>query len=374
MEPKCLSIMGGQRIMLKETSIKIAAAILATAAIALSGISAAGAAAREEIAAVSVNAKGSNFRYWQKDSASLAKLRAYVKTVTDPKSPEFIPLRDRIAVFDVDGTLACETAPFCFDFLMMVDRALYDPSYTASEQDKANARDVERDIYAHKVTNETRVKTCASHASVFGGMTPGEYAAYTKKYLEKPVEGFSNLKIGEAYFLPMVEVLSYLRANEFKIFLVSGADREYTRVMAEVLPVDCDNILGTDYRFAASNQNGRDGMEYVFTTDDKVVRGEFEVKNINMNKVSVMAREIGRQPVLAFGNSGGDFSMYNYTTTNPRYKTIVFSLLADDTEREFGKPASAEKMLKNCEIYGWVPVSMKNEWKTIYGDHVKKSN
>ena len=76
--------------------------------------------------------------------------------------------------------------------------------------------------------------------------------------------------------------------------------------------------------------------------------------------------------MLAFGNSGGDFSMYNYTATNPRYKTMVFSLLADDTEREFGKPASAEKMLKNCNEHGWVPVSMKAEWRTIYGDNVKK--
>ena len=159
----------------------------------------------------------------------------------------------------------------------------------------------------------------------------------------------------------MVEVLSYLRANDFKIFLVSGADRAYTRVMAEVLPVDSDNILGTDYRFVAANQKDKDGMEYVFTANDKVVRGEFEVKNINMNKVSVMAREIGKQPVLAFGNSGGDFSMYNYTTTNQHYKTTVFSLLADDTEKEFGNPASAEKMLKkaakNCAEFDNVSFS-----------------
>ncbi len=359
--------------MIKNKSLKIVAAIITTAVISLSEIPGVDAAARDEIAAVNVNANGSNFRYWQQDSAALAKLRAYVEAVTNLQNPEFIPIRDRIAVFDVDGTLACETAPFCFDFLMMVDRALYDPGYTASAQDRANAKDVERDIYARNVTDETRAKTCASHASVFSGMTSEEYAAYTKKYLKKPVEGFKNLKIGEAYFLPMVEVLSYLRANDFKVFIVSGADRAYTRVMAEVLPVDSDNILGTDYRFVAANQQGKDGMEYVFTADDKVVRGEFEVKNINMNKVSVIAREIGKQPVLAFGNSSGDFSMYNYTTTNPHYKTIVFSLLADDTEREFGKPASVEKMIKNCEKYGWIPVSMKNEWKTIYGDNVKKS-
>ena len=330
------------------------------------------AASREEIAAVRVNANGKDFKYWQKDAPSLAKLQAYVKSVTNPKDKDFIPVKDRIAVFDVDGTLACETAPFCFDFLMMVDRALYDASYTASMQDRANAKDVERDIYAHKVTNDTRIKTCDSHASVFGGMTVEEYAEYTRKYGEKKVEGFQNLKIGEAYYLPMVEVLSYLKENGFKIFLVSGADRQYTRVMAEILPVDSDNIMGTDYRYVALNQNGKNGMEYVFATEDKVVRGDFEVKNINMNKVSVMAREIGKQPVLAFGNSSGDFSMYNYTTANPRYKSMVFSLLCDDTEREYGKPQAAEKMRKNCEKYGWVPVSMRDEWTTIYGDAVKK--
>ncbi len=358
--------------MLENNHIKTIAFLCAALAIGFGTIGTAQGAAREEIASVRVNAKGSNFQYWQKDSQALSKLRAYVKDVTNPKSPDYIPQRDRIAVFDVDGTLACETAPFCFDFLMMVDRALYDSDYKASARDRANAKDVERDIYAHKVTNDTRRKTCESHASVFGGMTMDEYTAYTKKYLEKQVEGFQNLKIGEAYFLPMVEVLSYLRENGFKVFLVSGADRQYTRVMAEVLPVDSDNILGTDYRYVAAGQNGKEGMEYVLRQEDKVVRGEFEAKNINMNKVSVMAREIGKQPVLAFGNSSGDFSMYNYTTTNPHYKTMVFSLLCDDTEREFGKPASAEKMLNNCEKNGWVPVSMRDEWKTIYGDGVQR--
>ena len=331
------------------------------------------AASRTEIAQISVNQKGSNFKYWQKGAAVLAQLRDYVQKVTNPKDKDFIPVRDRIAVFDVDGTLVCETAPFCFDFLMMVDRALYDSSYTASARDAQNAKDVEMDIYAHKVTNDTRIKTCESHASVFAGMTPEEYETYTEKYMQKSVEGFQNLKIGEAYYLPMVEVLSYLRANDFKIFLVSGADRQYTRVMVEILPVDSDNIIGTDYRYVEENQQGKDGMEYVFPSDGKVVRGEFEVKNINMNKVSAMAKEIGKHPVLAFGNSSGDFSMYNYTTANTKYKTMVFSLLADDTEREFGKPVSAEKMLKNCEKNGWIPISMRDDWRTIYGDNVKKT-
>ena len=150
--------------------IKIIASLCVAVAIGAGWAGTAHGATREEIASIQVNAKGSNFQYWQKDSQALTRLRSYVKDVTNPKSSDFIPQRDRIAVFDVDGTLACETAPFCFDFLMMVDRALYDSDYNASARDRANARDVERDICAHKVTNDTRLKTCESHASVFGSI------------------------------------------------------------------------------------------------------------------------------------------------------------------------------------------------------------
>ena len=86
-----------------------------------------------------------------------------------------------------------------------------------------------------------------------------------------------------------------------------------------------------------------------------------------------MAREIGKQPVIAFGNSGGDSSMFNFTATNPKYKTKIFALLCDDTEREFGKLSAAEKMRKSATENGWITISMRNDFKTIYGDNVKRT-
>ena len=329
------------------------------------------AATRDEISAIKVT-KSAKFSYWSKDSKAKQELIEYVKDITNKSSKNFIPVKDRIAVFDVDGTLACETAPFCFDFMMFVHRALDDPNYTASAQDRENAEAVKAAIYNKKMTNDVRRKHCLSNASVFAGMTPAEYADYTKNYFNTPVEGFTNLKVGEIFYLPMVEVVSYLRANDFKIFLVSGAERSYTRILAEVLDVDSDNIIGTDYKYVAENQGDKDGMDYIYKTTDKLVRGDFVSKNININKVNLMAREIGKQPILAFGNSSGDFSMFNYTSTNPKYKTKIFVLLCDDTEREYGKPASAEKMQKAAAENGWVAVSMKNDFKTIYGDNVKR--
>ena len=144
---------------------KILAALTA-GLIAFGTFNAVDAMPRDEIAAIQVK-KAKDFKFWAKDSAAKQKLIEYVSDVTNKKSKNYIPVEDRIAVFDVDGTIACETAPFCFDFMMFVYRALDDPNYIASAQDKANAEAVKAAIYNKKMTNDVRRKHCASNASVF---------------------------------------------------------------------------------------------------------------------------------------------------------------------------------------------------------------
>ena len=348
---------------------KICAAVTA-ALIAFGTFGAVDAMPREQIAKIQVK-KTSDFKFWTKNSVPKQKLIEYVKDVTDKRSKNFIPIEDRIAVFDVDGTIACETAPFCFDFMMFVYRALDDPNYIASAQDKANGEAVKAAIYAKKMTNDVRRKHCESNANVFAGMTAEEFAAYTKNYLNTPVEGFDNLKVGEAFYLPMIEVISYLKANDFKIYLVSGADRDYMRTSAEILPVD--NMIGTDYKYVATNQGDIDGMDYTLKPEDKVIRGEFVSKDINMNKVSNMAREIGKKPVLAFGNSGGDSSMINFSMRGNKYRTLAFFVICDDLEREFGNIDKANKCIKLADDNGWIKISMRDDFKTIYGDNVRRT-
>ena len=96
------------------------------------------------------------------------------------------------------------------------------------------------------------------------------------------------------------------------------------------------------------------------------------IKNLQMNKVTTIVQEIGVQPVLAFGNSSSDASMLNYTIYNNSYKALAFMLMCDDLKREYGNEQKAEKMREGCEKYGWICVSMRDDWKTIYGDHVKR--
>ena len=354
---------------------------------------------RAQLAKISVNANGSNFQYWNKNAPSFQKLTAYVKDVTDPKSPNFIPVEDRIAVFDLDGTLICETTPSYFEWMLYLERVLNDPSYTPTPKEKAYAQMVKAGIYRIGIPNPvagtgleasphaagleapkalpkdlSREEARAQEAA-FAGMSLADYDAYVRRFMQTPAEGMKNLVRGDSFYLPMVEVLSYLSANRFKLFIVSGSDRQAIRALTEgALPVDSDNIIGTDARTRASHQVTADGLDYRHTGDDVILRGEFIEKNLQMNKVSSIVREIGRQPVLAFGNSSGDYSMFSYTVTKNKHKALAFCLLCDDTERELGNPGKAGKVRAACEEKGWIPVSMKNDFRLIYGRGVTRAD
>ncbi len=98
----------------------------------------------------------------------------------------------------------------------------------------------------------------------------------------------------------------------------------------------------------------------------------YDGENAKTCKVDAIVREIGKQPVLAFGNSATDASMLNYTVYHNKYKALGFMLRCDDLTREYGNLQKAEKMQQACEKYGWVCVSMKDDWKTIYGPQIKR--
>ena len=332
------------------------------------------AATRAEIAAVQVKKSG-NFKYWNKDSETLAALKNYVKDVTNKKSRNFIPVEDRIAVFDMDGTFICETAPYYFEWMLYLERALYDENFTPLQSDREYAQNIEAAIRGTaKFPANVDVGEAQSQESVFSGMTPDEYERYVKNFMSKPVEGLTNLKWGEAFYLPMVEVIKYLQANEFTVYIVSGSDRPTCRILAcDLLKINPNNVIGSDPKIISVNQDENDGGNYVYQRDDYLVRGHLIEKNLKMNKVSNIMQEIGKQPVLGFGNSGGDTSMLNYTVYGNKYKSAAFFVICDDLDREFGNLKKAESCRKLANENGWHQISMKDDWKTIYGDNVRKN-
>ena len=207
-------------------------------------------------------------------------------------------------------------------------------------------------------------------------MTIEEADIYTKNFAKRPAEGYNNLKKGDAFYKPMIEVVEYLRKNDFLVYIVSGTDRFTVRALADKhINVPKNQIIGSEGYIIASNQGETDGFNYTFNNtllDELIFEGKFIVKNLYMNKVYHIIREIGKKPVLSFGNSMGDSSMANYVISDKKKKSLAFMLLCDDTDRENGNEKKAETMKEQCQINNWIPVSMKNDWKTIYGNNVTK--
>ena len=313
---------------------------------------------------------------WTADSEPAEALISYVEAVTDKNSPDYIPEKNRIAVFDFDGTLFCETDPNYFDYCLLEYRVLGDPDYKdkASDFERETAKKIRELNKTGKAAPGLEIDHGKAVASAFSGMTIEQFNAYVRRFKKRSMPNYSGMKRGDGYYKPMVQIVNYLQANGFTVYVVSGTDRFIVRNVLANSPIDLPQhqIIGSDETVVASHQGDAGNLEYVYRNDDKLILGgEFVTKNLKMNKVAVIAQEIGEQPVLSFGNSTGDSSMAEYTITNNKYRSLAFMLCCDDTERENGNIEKADKMYALCEENGWIPVSMKNDWLTIYGSGVK---
>ncbi len=314
---------------------------------------------------------------WTADAESKKALTDYMAAITAEGGADFIPVEDRIAVFDLDGTLFCETDPNYFDYTLLVYRVLEDPDY------KDKASDFERET-ANKIVeqNETGAKFDGLEvdhgkaiSSSFAGLTIEEFDAYIQEFKKQPMPSYEGMTRGEGWYRPMLQLVEFLQQNDFTVYVVSGTDRFIVRGIVHNSPLNVPprQIIGSDETIVANDQGDADGLDYVYDDNDELVLGgDFLIKNLKMNKVAVIMQEIGQQPVLSFGNSTGDSSMAEYVTSSNPYKSLAFMLCCDDTERENGNEEKAQKMFDLCKEFDWVPVSMKNDWTTIYGDGVTK--
>ncbi len=320
---------------------------------------------------------------WNIDAQAKIALESYVEDVTSKGSERYIPEENRIAVFDMDGTVFGERDPWYFDYMLLVYRVTEDPNY------KDRASDFEKNVAQMIIESIEGVPGDYDNlgelhgravASAFKGMTLKEFHNYVQEFKKQPLPSFTGMNRGDSWYKPMVEVINYLKAHDFTVYIVSGTDRLIVRGLIANSPIDlsASQLIGSDQLVVSPKQQqaGIEGADYTYNEDDQgdnlILGGEFITTNLKMNKVTVIAQEIGVQPVLAFGNSTGDASMAQYVTTNNPYKSMAFMVCCDDLVRENGVESVAQKMYGLCEQHGWVPISMKNDWKTIYGNNVKK--
>ena len=315
------------------------------------------------------------FEFWNEDAPALNTLIDYVEDVTDEESPNFIPEMDRIAVFDMDGTLMGELYPTYLEYYLLARRILTDESYQPDAEMLEFGRML-RDHALDKSFPDHMDMLHATHAaSAYAGMTLGEFSDFVTRELVREVDGFEGMTYADSFYLPMVEVIEYLQDYDFKCYVCSGSDRFICRVFIEgMVDIPYENIIGMDVQLEATNQAGADGLDYVFNVNDDIIRTDhLLIKNLKTNKVLQIAQEIGRQPVLSFGNSSGDVSMHNYTISNNVYKSAAFMLIADDEVRDYGNAEKAAELREKWEGSGYNVISMANDWKTIYGEEVVKT-
>ncbi len=318
------------------------------------------------------------FPSWDPDSKTLKELVDFVLDCTDESGSGYLKPEDRIATFDMDGTILCEKAPVYFDYCLTMYRILDDAKSGASLKEKEAMQQIRDHAYSKGKTFHPATYTKDDLiASSFAGMTPEEFRAYVVDFADNnDAVGFEGMTYGQSFYKPMIEVINFLKANDFDVFIVSASERELVRAMVERLDIPYDHVVASDVPYVASGKEEDEATDdYNMGSDEKIVLGAplEEVECGKSGKPAAIAREIGKRPVLAFGNSSGDYSMLNYAEGNDKHEGKGFFVVCDDTVREYGSKKAAMDFCDEVEKQGWTAISMANDWKTIYGDGVKKT-
>ena len=315
------------------------------------------------------------FTLWNQ-CVALTALQEYVKDVTNPNSPDFIKEEDRIATFDMDGTFVGELYPTYFEYNMLEYRVLDDPDYRdIAPEDVKEAAQAIRDFVRNgkKLPDHFDMIHAYAAAKAYSGMTLAEFDAYVKAYAQQPANGFSGMTYGQSFYKPMLEVFDYLKDNGFTCYVVSGSDRFICRSLVESIGIPSNRVIGMDVKLRSSSQGTEEGVNYTMGREEDLVRtDELIIKNLKTNKVLQISQEIGKVPVLSFGNSSGDCAMHNYCLGNQKYRTATFMLVADDDSRDHADLAEGARREAKWREAGYYIISMKNDFKTIYGDGVQK--
>lgn len=306
------------------------------------------------------------------DCAAKRNLSDFIAKINS--ADHYVPKEDRVAVFDLDGTLFQETDPTYDDWKLYYWRVYNDTSFTSTEEQRQIADAIHNVSIYNVMPDDLNARIARTYTQLFYNMTIEDYQQYILDFVSKPAEGYNNMRRGDAFYKPMLELIEYIQKNDFQVYITSGTDRYQVRAKVKGhIDIPESNIIGSDYEIVAKHEGSVIGNEYTYVNDDDFrFNGTFLRKNLKTNKVIGIIREIGKHPILSFGNSGGDRDMANYVINKNKHPSLAFMVCCDDTERERGNTKKADEMKKDCATYNWIPISMRDDWKTIYGEHVTK--
>jgi phosphoglycolate phosphatase-like HAD superfamily hydrolase len=294
----------------------------------------------------------------------------FVKATTDPSSPNFVAPEARIATFDQDGTLWVEH-PIYTQVIYCLERV---PALVKAKPELANEEPF-KTVMSFLAGDRAAIEKLSTPdlekiaIATLTGMTVDDFEAEVEKWITTAKDARWKRPYTELTYQPMQEVLSYLRANGFKTYIVTGGGQDFVRVYSEqTYGIPPEQVVGT-----------AGGTTYSYDAEGKPILTKDPKLLLNDNfagKPEGIHLMIGRRPYAAFGNSTGDQQMLEYAGAGAgaRLKMLV---LHDDAEREYaygpaeGLPDTkvgtfTQDLFDEAKKDGWVVISMKNDWKVIF--------
>jgi phosphoglycolate phosphatase-like HAD superfamily hydrolase len=291
----------------------------------------------------------------------------FVQTTTDQSSPKFVPPAERIATFDQDGTLWVEH-PMYAQVVYCLERV---PAVVKAKPELAKVEPFKTVLSGNR---EATAKLSMDDlfkilAATLTGMSVEEFQAEAKRWLDTARDPRWKRPYTELTYLPMIEVLQYLRANGYKTYIVTGGGQDFVRVYSEaVYGIPPEQVVGT----AGGTKYGYDKNGKPFLTKEP----KLLLNDNNAGKPEGIHLMIGRRPYAAFGNSTGDRQMLEYTKAGDGER-LAMLVLHDDAKREYaygpvqGLPDTkvgtfTQALYDEAKKDGWIVISMKNDWKRVF--------
>ena len=231
------------------------------------------------------------FASWNNCTAK-TKLSEFIAKINSLEN--YVPKEDRVAVFDLDGTLYQETDPTYDDWKLYYYRVYNDTNYTATEEQKKIADDIDKSAKENVMPDDLNYRIASTYTQLFNNFTVEEYQQYIKNFVNHDCEGYENMKRGDAFYKPMLELIEFLQRNDFQIYITSGTDRYQVRAVIEGhIDIPPTNVIGSEYDIVAKNQGNESAHEYTYKDDDDFrFNGKFLKKNLKTGKVTGIIREI----------------------------------------------------------------------------------
>jgi phosphoglycolate phosphatase-like HAD superfamily hydrolase len=301
------------------------------------------------------------------DGAAKTSILEFVRKTTDPTSPDFVPEADRIATFDQDGTLWVEHPYYtqvAFALQRLAELAPQHPEWQTTEPYKSGlAGDMA--AFAKFGMDDLEQLVAVTHA----GMTTSAFHSIVEDWVAKAKHPRWDRSYTDLVFQPMLEAMQYLRANRYKVYIVTGGGQAFVRAYADrVYGSQPEEIIGSSLE-----------TQFEYDADGNAILmrpPKLLLYNDSAGKPQDIYLFLGRPPRAAFGNSTGDEQMLEYTQSGAGARLMVL-VLHDDAEREYAygphSPQSDTKfgaftqaLYDKAKAQGWTVASMKNDWKRIF--------